>query len=153
MADINFEKHKNPIYQILDENGFFGPDCKLWREGEYVMFTDEPNLLMKPMNEAARAEMKKFISKLEGFARQKALKDGREFTGLPVDMIRQLDDSVDSAIDENKRIMGLEITSKPPVRAKLKNSDPRIAAVVEKDPTKETEVMTLNLSVNGRQSA
>jgi len=150
MAD--FEKYKTPVYKILDENGFFGPDCKLWRENDYIMYSDEPNLQMQPMNKAAREEMAKFVTKLEDFARKKAEKEGREFTGLTHDMLRQLDDAVDSAFDENKKIMGLEPTGKPPVRPKLKNSDPRIQGVMEKDAPKDLEVMTLDLK-KGRPAA
>lgn len=143
----DYETLKKPVYKILAEHGFFGPDCKLWKEGEVIIYTDEPNLEMKPMNAAARDAMDKYVSKMTEFARAKAEKDGKPFSGLPVDMISALDDAVESAYADNRKIAGFDEVGngKVPMRNRLKASDPRIAAVVSVDPAKELEVVTLKL--------
>lgn len=141
----DYEKIKSPVYRILDEKGFFGPNLQLWKEDEVILYKDEPNLKMKPLNEAARKVMAEYITRLEGFARKKAEKEGKEFTGLPVDMTQQLTDDIESAFDESKRIMGLDVSKKVPGRPTPKSTDPRVSAVIEVDADKKPEVMTLHL--------
>ena len=75
-----------PAYRILAEKGFFGPDDNLYPFGEEIYFDDEPNLDMEPLNEPARQRMKEFVGKLEELGRQAAIKNGREFTGLPLNI-------------------------------------------------------------------
>ena len=72
-----------PVYRVLNEKGFYGPDDALHPEGEIIVLYDVPNEDMEPMNELARAAFEKYIDSLEESARVVAEKNGRFFAGRP----------------------------------------------------------------------
>jgi len=89
---------ERPIYRLLEP--FFGPDCNLYPEGDTIVFDDEPNENMQPLNEAAKVKQKAFFDKLDECARKSAEKAGREYAGRP----RSLDDAITLATEEARAI-------------------------------------------------
>ena len=71
-----------PVYQIL-KGKFFAPDengfDRLYPEGSVIAFLDEPNMEMKPLNEMAWKETRKYLDKLDVLGMKKAEKDGVAF--------------------------------------------------------------------------
>ncbi len=92
-----------PAYRILSEKGFFGPDDNLYPFGEQIYFDDEPNLDMEPLNELARKRKAEFINKLEELGRQAAVKNGREFTGLPMN----IESAIEQASMDARRVQSI----------------------------------------------
>jgi hypothetical protein len=72
-----------PAYRILAVEGFFGPDCHLYREGECIIFDGIPNEEMEPLNELARDRLRQYSEMLDVEAEKVAKQAGRAFTGRP----------------------------------------------------------------------
>lgn len=70
-----------PVYRIL-QGKFFGPDDTLYEEGSFVVWKDEPNLEMEPMNELAQENMIVFLKKLDTDGRKVAEKTGKAWNSL-----------------------------------------------------------------------
>ncbi len=70
-----------PVYRIL-QGKFFGPDDTLYEEGSFVVWKDEPNMEMEPMNELAQENMLKFLEKLDDAGRKVAEKTGKAWNSL-----------------------------------------------------------------------
>lgn len=70
-----------PVYRIKSGK-FFGPDDSQHEEGEFIVWKEEPNQEMEPMNELAQENMTKYLKKLDGFGRQVAEKMGKSYTSL-----------------------------------------------------------------------
>lgn len=70
-----------PVYRIL-QGKFFGPDDTLYEEGSFVIWKDEPNLEMEPMNELAQDNMLKFLEKLDAAGRKVAEQTGKSWNNL-----------------------------------------------------------------------
>lgn len=100
MADILIPTDR-PAYRILSEKGFFGPDCHLYQEGDCLVFDDEPNEEMEPLNDLAREKIKILFDKLDGLAREVAKANGRQFVERP----RTLEGAVAMATIDAKRVM------------------------------------------------
>lgn len=70
------------MYQVL-EGKFFGVDENgndhLYPSGSVIVYEEEPNLEMKPLNALAWKEMRKFLDKLDDFGRKKAEKTETAF--------------------------------------------------------------------------
>src|SRR4051812_46919107 len=74
---------ERPAYRILATHGFFGPDDNLYDEGECIYFDGEPNEEMEPLNEPAKANMTRYLDKLDNLGAVAAAKTGRHFQGRP----------------------------------------------------------------------
>lgn len=66
-------------YEITSEQGFYGPDCHLYREGEVLMWTGVPNLDMKPLNAAAEKAFLEYVNFLDECGRKVAEKTGKAY--------------------------------------------------------------------------
>jgi hypothetical protein len=91
---------ERPAYRILAANGFFGPDDHLYGQGDCIVFDDEPNEEMEPLNELARTKLREYLTKLDGFAEEVAKKNGRAFQGR----VRSLDEQIKMATQDARRI-------------------------------------------------
>jgi hypothetical protein len=69
-----------PVYRINDK--FFGPDDTLYISGSYVVWTEEPNTDMEPMNDLAQKNMTVYLKKLDALGREVAAKTGKAWNGL-----------------------------------------------------------------------
>lgn len=71
-----------PAYQI-QKGKFFGVDSQgldhLYLAGEVILYWEEPNLQMKPLNKLAWEEMDIFLDKLDKLGMQKAKEDKRGY--------------------------------------------------------------------------
>ncbi len=70
-----------PVYRVK-EGKFFGPDDTLYAEGSYIVWKQEPNLEMEPMNELAQDAMQVYLEKLDKSGRAVAHMNGTEWTSL-----------------------------------------------------------------------
>lgn len=68
-----------PAYRIKS-GGFFAPNDHLYLEGAVLLYDDEPNLEMEPLNELAVEKMKAFLTKLDIQGRAAAKKAGKSYT-------------------------------------------------------------------------
>lgn len=71
-----------PVYRIKSEKGFFGPDDNLYAEGEIIIFEDEPNPEMEPLNSLAIEKMREYLEKLDAEGRKVAEKTGKAYHNL-----------------------------------------------------------------------
>ena len=113
-----------PVYRILNEQGFYAPNDRLYQAGEFVALWDVPNEDMEPMNELAREALDKYIDTLEASAKLVAEKNGRAYSGRP----RSKEEMIDAANIDARRaqtvgmgdkgvpIMGAKINSKKRVQ-------------------------------------
>lgn len=70
-----------PVYRVLNQHGFFGPDDHLYKEGELIYLDSEPNEELEPLNDKADKAQAEFFDKLDNLARKAAEKAGREYNG------------------------------------------------------------------------
>ena len=97
-----------PVFRILNEKGFFGPDDTLHQMGSLIVLHDTPNEDMEPMNDLAREKMEEYLDSLEESARKVAETNGRHFAGRP----RNKEDMMANASEDmrnNTAIMGAKI--------------------------------------------
>lgn len=99
MSNFDIPQHR-PAYRILAEKGFFGPDCHLYQEGDTLVYDDEPNEDMEPLNDLARQRLTALYEKLDDEGRRVAEKNGRSFIARP----RNLDGAVALATMDAKRV-------------------------------------------------
>ena len=59
-----------PVFRILDEHGFFGPDNTLHPEGSIIVLYDCPNENMEPLNDMARQSLSAYLDELDESARK-----------------------------------------------------------------------------------
>lgn len=101
-----------PVFRVLNEKGFFGPDDTLHPMGSLIVLYDFPNEDMEPMNDLAREKMEDYLDSLEESARKVAEINGRFFSGRP----RNKEDMLANASEDARRdtvIMGAKMdTSK-----------------------------------------
>ena len=89
-----------PVYRILNEQGYFGPDDSLYPMGSIIVLFDTPNEDMEPLNDLAREIFGKYIDELEESARKVAEKNGRYFAGRP----RTRDEMIAQATEDARRV-------------------------------------------------
>ena len=97
-----------PVYRVLDEHGFFGPDHTLHPEGELIVLYDVPNENMEPMNDLAREAFESMLDGLEESSRKVAEANGRHFAGRPRSKEDMLANSSEDA-RKNMAIMGAKM--------------------------------------------
>jgi len=113
-----------PVYRILNEQGFFGPDDTLHPEGEILVLWDTPNEDMEPLNELAQINFEKYIDTLEESAKIVADKHGRHFAGRPRSKEEMIENATmakhaaqTTANPHGVRIMGAKKNSKKRIQA------------------------------------
>ena len=92
-----------PVYRILAEKGFFGPDDSLHPEGEIIVLWDKPNEDMEPLNEMAKERFEAMIDELEASASEVAKMNGRHFSGRP----RSKEEMIANASEDARRIQSV----------------------------------------------
>lgn len=93
-----------PVYKILDEKGFYGPDDTLHPEGSIIVLHDVPNENMEPMNDMARERMEAYLDELEESARKVAEQNGRHFSGRP----RSKEEMLNFASEDARRLQSVQ---------------------------------------------
>lgn len=71
-----------PVYEVVEEAGFFGPNDHLYVAGAWIEWDEEPNLGLKPLNKLADEKMVEFLTKLDKLGAAKAEKEGKHYNGL-----------------------------------------------------------------------
>lgn len=101
-----------PVFRILDEHGFFGPNDHLYPQGSLVVLYDCPNENMEPMNDLAKESLSAYLDMLDDSAKKVAETNGRYFASRPRSKEEMMDNASEMA--RNKAaIMGAKIdTSK-----------------------------------------
>lgn len=122
-----------PVYRILSEKGFFGPDDSLHPEGEIIVLWDTPNEDMEPMNDMARKVFDSYIDTLEASAQKVAELNGRHFAGRP----RSKEDMIANASADARRVQSLSNPAGVPIMGGKTESKKRIQRVGE-DEVSET---------------
>lgn len=88
-----------PVFRVLDEHGFFGPDDTLHPEGSLIVLHDAPNENMEPMNDLAREAYEAMLDGLEESSRKVAEANGRHFSGRP----RSKEEMINNASEDARR--------------------------------------------------
>lgn len=114
-----------PVYRILAEKGFFGPDDTLHPEGEVIVLWDTPNEDMEPMNQMATDIFEKYIDTLEESAKLVAESNGRYFSGRS----RNKEDLIANASADARRVQIIQNGPGTPIMGARKDSDTRIQKV------------------------
>lgn len=116
-----------PVYRVLSEKGFFGPDDSLHPEGEIIVLWDKPNEDMEPMNDLARDAFEKMIDELEESARMVAEKNGRHYAGRP----RTKEEMINNATEDARRVQSISNPDGVKIMGARKDSRKRIQSVGE----------------------
>lgn len=122
-----------PVYRILTEQGFFGPDDTLHNMGELIVLFDEPNEDMEPMNDLAQEAMEKHLQTLEDSERENAKFNGRHFAGRS----RSKEDMLAHATEDARRIQSLSNPNGVAIIGAKKDTEKRIQGVGQ-EPTPDT---------------
>lgn len=109
-----------PVFRILDEHGFFGPDDTLHVEGSLIVLHDCPNENMEPMNELARVSMESYLDELEESAKKVAETHGRHFAGRP----RSKEDMISNASEDARRKVSI-MGAKNDVSSRIESVGPK----------------------------
>jgi len=112
-----------PVYRVLDEKGFFGPDDTLHREGEVIVLWDEPNMEMEPLNEMAKERFEKAATKLELSGREVANFNGRYFAPTATK-----EDMIDNATSDARRVRSLSNPDGKAIMGAKKDVSDRISS-------------------------
>ena len=118
-----------PVYRILAEKGFFGPDDTLHTEGEIIVLWDKPNEDMEPMNDLARTAYEAMIDELEESASKVAQTNGRFYAGRP----RTKEEMIANASEDARRVQSISNPDGVRIMGAKLNSKKRIQAVGEID--------------------
>lgn len=136
-----------PVYRILSEKGFFGPDDSLHPEGDIIVLYDKPNEDMEPMNDLARFAFESMIDELEESARVVAEKNGRYYAGRP----RSKEEMIANASEDARRVQSLINPNGVRIMGAKLDSTKRIQSVGEMDAPemgqqkgKKTKIETLS---------
>lgn len=116
-----------PVFRVLTEQGFFGPDHTLHRAGELIVLYDEPNEDMEPMNDLARKAMNVHLDKLEQSEKEVAHQNGRHFSGRS----RNKEDMLAHATEDARRIQSLSNPSGVAIMGAKLDTSKRIEMVGE----------------------
>lgn len=116
-----------PVYRVLSQAGFFGPDDHLYAEGDIVVFMDEPNDEFEPLNDLARKAQNTYFDKLDDLARAAAEKAGRAYAGRP----RSLDEAISIASQDARRVQLVKGDGGVPLMGGRKNGPARVEKLVE----------------------
>ena len=122
-----------PAYRILSPNGFFGPDDHLYVEGDCIVFEDEPNEDMEPLNDVAREKLKVYLQKLDDLGREAAAKAGRAYAGRA----RSLDEALATAREDARRIQLVEGDGGRPLMGAKKRGRPRVERIEKDEPPQD----------------
>ena len=114
-----------PVYRILNEQGFFGPDDTLHPAGELIVLYDTPNEDMEPMNELAQEAFEKYVDTLEESARVVAERNGRYYAGRP----RTKDEMIANASEDARRLQTVKNPNGVKIMGAKMNSKKRIQKV------------------------
>lgn len=122
-----------PVFRILTEQGYFGPDDTLHRMGELIVLFDEPNEDMEPMNDMARKSLESHLDKLETSSREVAKFNGRHFAGRA----RTKDEMLDHATSDSRRVQSLSNPGGVAIIGAKKDNSLRIQSVGD-EPVADT---------------
>lgn len=67
-----------PVYRVIDERGFYCDD-NLIPKGEYIIWEEEPNPMMQPMNELAHEAFCEYLKKLDAFGKEWADREKKSY--------------------------------------------------------------------------
>lgn len=116
-----------PVFRILDEHGFFGPDNTLHPEGSIIVLYDCPNENMEPMNELARQSMSAYLDELDESAKKVAETNGRHFAGRARSKEEMLDFASQDARNSTA-IMGAKLDSSKRIEPAFPSETPQMGA-------------------------
>lgn len=92
-----------PVYRVLSEKGFFGPNDTLYEEGSIIILKGVPNEDMEPLNELARKNLDAYLDVLEESSKLVASHNGRAFLGRP----RTKEDMLANASEDARKIQSI----------------------------------------------
>lgn len=120
-----------PVYRILATAGFFGPDDHLYEEGDIIVFLDEPNDEMEPMNDLAREKQHAYFDKLDALAKAAAEKAGRQYAGRA----RSLDEAIAIASQDARRVQLVRGDGGVPLMGAKHHGPARVEKIVDEAVT------------------
>ena len=134
-----------PVYRIKE--GKFFCDDVLYEQGSIIVWPDEPNTEMEPLNTMAIENMKFYLEKLDKYGREVAKANGKAYVSLA----NAFAQSHEFAKNEGKRITLLNGREEPNILGK-KRTGPTRARELEIPSAPEQVGTNGPLSVDGRQA-
>ncbi len=116
-----------PVYRILNEKGFFGPDDSLHPEGAIIVLYDTPNEDMEPLNALAVTALEDYLAGLEESERAVAKSNGKNFLGRRRNKEEMLADATENA----RRLESVGREGGVPLMGAKKSGQKRISKVGE----------------------
>lgn len=126
--NISIPQNK-PVYRILSEQGFFGPDDTLHQMGKIIVLHDKPNEDMEPMNDMARKIFEEMLDELDHSAKQVAKTNGRHFAGRP----RTKEEMMENASEDARRIQTIQGSKGVPIMGAKHKGAKRVENIGEPD--------------------
>lgn len=136
-----------PVYRIDSEKGFFGPDDCLYAYGSMIVWMDEPNPDMEPMNSLAHEAKVKYLEKLDSYARKVAEKTGNSYTS----MSDAYKNSLELAKQDAKKIELVGSKQQVPLMGAKKRGPKKIEKVEFEQPAPLTGKGKLSIDSFGRE--
>ena len=99
----SFIPQDQPVYKILNEKGFWD-GVELHPEGALIIFLDEPNEDMEPLNALAAERLAAYSAHLDELEAEAARKAGRAVTQRPKSFV----EAMDIAVDGSRRAVALK---------------------------------------------
>lgn len=122
-----------PVYRIK-EGKFFGPDDRLYLEGEIIGWDEEPNLEMEPLNNLAREKFRSYIEKLDECGRAVSVKNGTGYTSIA----DAHENAMKMAQNDAKRVQLMSSPEIVPLMGGKKNRGPTVEKL---EATQDTPLM------------
>ena len=113
----------SPVYRIKE--GKFFADDELYEPGSVIIWHEEPNLEMEPLNEMARDNMRAYIEKLDTHGRAAAQAAGKAYVSLA----SAFENAHALAKQEGRRVELLNGTQEVPIMGGKRRSAPKAQKV------------------------
>ena len=98
-------KQDVPAYGIGDPKGFYDNKDKFWQMGEALYYTEEPSLVMVPLNKLAHEKIQALYDKLNAFGDETAKKKKTAYT--PLTLAPWSEDDMNEDFPAPESVMGM----------------------------------------------
>lgn len=112
-----------PVYRIGEDK--FYADDELYEAGSVIVWSEEPNITMEPLNGLARARMQEFLAKLDEHGRAAAEKAGKAYISLA----HAFENAHEIAKKEGRRVEMLNAKQEVPIMGGRKTRAPKAKRV------------------------
>lgn len=119
-----------PVYRVLATQGFFGPNDHLYPEGATIIFMDEPNEEMEPLNDLAHKAQRSYFEKLDAAAAAGAKAAGRPFIARAA----SIEDAIALSREDARRVQLVQGDGGVPLTGARRNGPERVKELTDEGP-------------------